>query len=564
LDILGISAFYHDAAAALVRDGTPIAAAQEERFTRKKNDPSFPNRAIQFCLREGQISAHNLDWVVFYEKPLRKFERILISHLLHFPRSSKAFTRAMFLWLGDRLWMKNKISAELGVASNKILFTEHHQSHAASTFFPSPFQEAAILTVDGVGEWATTTFGKGCENNIEIISELNFPHSLGLLYSTITAFLGFRVNEGEQKVMSLSAYGKPTYYEQIHSLVDFSQNGSFELDTSAFRFPFDPEKSFGKKLTKLLGKAREPHMPILYQAKNSRHADIAASLQMVLEQGLIKLVNELHARVPSKNLCMAGGVALNVVANRKILEQGPFERIFIQPAPGDAGGALGAALYVNHVFLNAQRCYLQTHAFLGESITSNSLEGAREISDEDKLIEEVVSKLIKGKTIGWVQGKFEWGPRSLGHRSLLADPRHLRMKDHINLNIKHRENFRPFAPAITNESAKKYFKIPMGSELAARFMLLAIPASNIGIDEIPATLHVDQTGRIQLVDKSIDPLFHKLITRFGEESGTPILLNTSLNLQGEPIVRTEEDAVDMLHRSGMDSLVVENRIYEDL
>ncbi len=564
MDILGISAFYHDAAAALIRDGIPIAAAQEERFTRKKNDPSFPNRAIRYCLRDGQITARDLDWVVFYEKPLRKFERILITHLKHFPRSSRAFTRPMFLWLGDRLWMKNRIAAELGVEPRKILFTEHHQSHAASAYFPSPFNEAAILTVDGVGEWATTTFGIGSGDNLEIISELHFPHSLGLLYSAITAFLGFQVNEGEQKVMGLAAYGKPIYLEQIQSLIDFSKDGSFELDISAFRYPFDPDKSFGDRLTALLGEARDPQKPILYQSGNSRHADIAASLQKVLEQGLITLTKELYKHAPSKNLCLAGGVALNVVANRKILDQGPFDHIFIPPAPGDAGGALGAALYVNHVFLNARRCYIQDHAFLGETINTEPFEGAREISNEDDLVDEVVSKLIKGKTVGWVQGRFEWGPRSLGHRSLLADPRDSIMKHHINQNIKHREMFRPFAPAVTKEWANKYFAMPQGSGLATQFMSLSIPALHENMHKIPAALHVDHTGRAQLVDKVVNPLFHKLITRFGEETGVHVLLNTSLNLQGEPIVKGEEDAINMLNHSGMDILVAENRIYDSV
>lgn len=568
MDILGISAFYHDAAAALIRDGVPIAAAQEERFSRKKNDPSFPNRAIKYCLQEGQISTNDLDWVVFYEKPLRKFERILVTHLKHFPHSSKAFTRAMFLWLGDRLWMKNRIANELGISPNKILFTEHHQSHAASAYFPSPFDDAAILTVDGVGEWATTTFGKGVDNQLEIVSELHFPHSLGLLYSSITAFLGFQVNEGEQKVMGLSAFGKPIYKEQIQSLLEFSKDGSFELDISAFRYPFDPDKSFGAKLTKLLGDAREPNKPIQYQNGNTRHADIAASLQIVLEESLLNLTKQLHQQIPSKNLCLAGGVALNVVANSKILEQGPFENIFIQPAPGDAGGALGAALYVNHVDLNAKRCFEQKHAFLGESATANTSQNYREtsseISDEDKLIDEVIHKLVNNKTVGWVQGRFEWGPRSLGHRSLLADPRKLEMKQHINESIKHREMFRPFAPAITKEHANKYFDIPNGADSAAQFMLLSIPALQECMDKIPAALHADGTGRVQIVDKDINPLFHKLISRFGEETGVPVLLNTSLNLHGQPIVRGEDDAVDLLHNSHLDSLVVENHIYESV
>ncbi len=565
MDILGISAFYHDAAAALIRDGFPVAAAQEERFTQIKNDPSFPINAINFCLQEGCVSINEIDWIVFYEKPLRKFERILVTHLKHFPRSSKAFSRAMFLWLGDRLWLKNRIANELGVAPKKILFTEHHQSHAASAYFPSPYEDAAILTVDGVGEWATTTFGKGSENYLKIISELHFPHSLGLLYSSITAFLGFQVNEGEQKVMGLAGYGKPTYQDQIRSLLEFSNDGSFELDVSAFRYPFDPDKSFGPKITKLLGDERKPQQPILYQNGNTKHADIAASVQLVLEESMLKLVKQLYLQVPSKNLCLAGGVALNVVANSKILEQSPFENIFIQPAAGDAGGALGAALYIYHVELNEKKRFTQKHAFLGESVqatTTDMLQAlSEEMSDEDKLIDNVIHKLVNQETVGWVQGKFEWGPRSLGHRSLITDPRNVEMKQHINKNIKHREMFRPFAPAITKEHAGKFFKLPKGGDSAVLFMLLSVSALEDKMGSMPAALHIDNTARVQVVDKDIDPLFHKLISRFGEETGIPILLNTSLNLQGQPMVRGEKQAFDLLQKSQLDCLVVENRVY---
>ena len=366
MDILGISAFYHDSAAALVRDGIPLAAAQEERFTRKKNDASFPAHAIKFCLKEANINANDLDWIVFYEKPLRKFERILVTHLKHFPHSYRAFSRAMFLWLGDRLWMKNRLSKELGVNPEKILFTEHHQSHAASAYFPSPFNDAAILTIDGVGEWATTTFNTGQNNKLNQIAELHFPHSLGLLYSAITAFLGFRVNEGEQKVMGLAAYGTPKYQDEIESLIHFSADGSFELDISAFRYPFDPDKSYGKKLIALLGEPRNPTQPLHYSKNNSKHADIAASLQIVLEKGVISLANKLHQQYSSKNLCLAGGVALNVVANSKILANCPFENLFIQPAPGDAGGALGCALYVYYSMLNNSMQEINENVFLGE------------------------------------------------------------------------------------------------------------------------------------------------------------------------------------------------------
>ena len=560
MDILGISAFYHDSAAALVRDGIPLAAAQEERFTRKKNDPSFPTHAIRYCLKEAKIHANDLDWIVFYEKPLRKFERILITHLKHFPRSYRAFSRAMFLWLGDRLWMKNRIAKELGVDPNKILFTEHHQSHAASAFYPSPFRDAAILTVDGVGEWATTTFSKGHENTIEQMSELYFPHSLGLLYSAITAFLGFRVNEGEQKVMGLAAYGTPKYQKEIESLIHFSSDGSFELDISAFRYPFDPDKSFGKKIISLLGEPRDPKHTVQYSTNNHHHADIAASLQIVLEQGVITLANTLYEHHPSKNLCLAGGVALNVVANTKILQQSPFENIFIQPAPGDAGGALGCALYVYYSMLNNSRLLIKENVLLGERIAPSYYPNIHEPSDEDTLINVAVENLIANKTVGWVQGRLEWGPRSLGNRSLIADPRNINMKDYINKTIKQREMFRPFAPAITQEAANEYFDLPEGGEYCTPYMLLSVKAKEHAINTIPAALHVDNTARVQIVSKESNPRFHKLITAFGKATNVPVLLNTSLNLQGEPIVRNEEDAMSVFSRSKIDTLILENQV----
>ncbi len=565
MNILGISAFYHDASAVLLRNGFVITAAQEERFTRRKHDPAFPKRAIRHCLREGDITVDELDWVVFYEKPLRKFERILSTHIQHFPRSAKAFSRAMFLWLGDRLWMKNRIAAELGIDSKRILFVEHHQSHAASAFFPSPFAEAAVLTVDGVGEWATTTLGHGKGDRIELTKEIHFPHSLGLFYSVITAFLGFEVNEGEQKVMGLAAYGEPRFVSKLRSLIDLKDDGSFVLDTSAFAYSFDPERSFGETLVKLLGDPRKPSSPIDVKSREGGHyADIAMSLQVVLEEALLSLVNALHREVPSSNLCFAGGVALNVLANTRLLQEGPFDNLFVQPAPGDAGGALGAAQYIHHQFLGNPRCYVQDHAFLGETtrLSDEPLEGATVLPDEDAVVEETLKRLLDGKTVGWVHGRFEWGPRALGHRSLLADPRRVEMKDHINLVVKQRESFRPFAPAVIEERASDYFNLPDGGESPSRFMLLSVGATQRGIDEVPAALHVDNSARVQRVAVDTNPLFHRLLTEFGGRTGVPVLLNTSLNRRGEPIVRGEEDAVSMLHRSALDCVVVENRVYD--
>ncbi len=562
MDVLGISAFYHDSAAALVRDGVPVAAAQEERFTRRKHDASFPTRAIRFCLRQGQVAPKDLDWVVFYEKPLRKFERILTTQLASFPHSARAFSRAMFLWLGDRLWMKDRIATDLGVDPDRILFTEHHESHAASAFYPSPFEEAAILTVDGVGEWATTTLARGKGTQIDIFSEIHFPHSLGLFYSALTAFLGFEVNEGEQKVMGLAAYAEPRYYRELSSLVRFQDDGSYTLDLSVFRYPFDPDRSFGEGLVKLLGDPRSPEGPLRYRDPDRRDAEVAASVQAVLEESLLRIVSDLHRRVPSENLCLAGGVALNVMANARILRDGPFKRLFVQPAAGDAGGALGAALLVFHSMLGESRRFVQDDAFLGEAVFDESDANARRLPDEDAIVDEIARRLVAGKTVGWVRGRFEWGPRSLGHRALLADPRRAEMQEHVNVTVKRRESFRPFAPSVVAERAGEFFDTPPGGEWPVRFMLLGVPALEAGKNAAPATIHVDGSARAQLVHQSVDPLFHKLLTHFGSLTGVPILLNTSLNLRGDPIVRGESDGLSLWKRSGLDCLVVENRLYD--
>ncbi|MBI3844678.1 MAG: hypothetical protein HY292_08585 [Planctomycetes bacterium] len=561
MDVLGISAFFHDSAAALVRDGVPVLAAQEERFTRRKHDPSFPRRAIRACLNSGGISATDLDWVVFHEKPLRKFERILATQMRAFPRSAKAFSRSMFLWLGDRMWTKQRIASELGIDPSRVLFTEHHESHAASAFYPSPFDEAAILTVDGAGEWATTTLARGRGRDVEILAELNFPHSLGLLYSAITAFLGFEVNEGEHCVMSLAAYGEPRFEREIASLVRLRNDGSFELELTPFRFQFDPDRSFGPELERLLGPRRVPGSPVRWQPPDTRDADVAASVQRVIETTLQALVRELHRRVPSENLCLAGGVALNVVANARLLREGPFRRLFVQPAAGDAGCALGAALWVQHAALGRDRCFVQDHAFLGEAIEPEPAGDARRLRDDDAIVDEIVRRLVAGEMVGWVRGRFEWGPRGLGHRSLLADPRRLDTKDRIASTVKRREPFRPFAPSVPAERAAEFFDVPAGGEWPARFMLLAVPAKASAIAAAPAALHVDHSAQVQLVHADADPLFHRVLVQFGEATGAPILLNTSLNLRGDPIVRGEADALDLQRRSALDALVVEDRLY---
>ncbi|MCG8462864.1 MAG: hypothetical protein MI919_41795 [Holophagales bacterium] len=555
--ILGISAFYHDSAAALLYHGVPVACVQEERFSRRKNDPSFPKRAAKFCLRQAGIEASELEWVVFYEKPLRKFERILVSQLRAFPRGGKAFSRAMFQWLGDRLWLKNRLATELDVDPERILFTEHHRSHAASAFYPSPFEEAAILTADGVGEWATTCLSEGRDGSITTLAEVHFPYSLGLFYSAITAFLGFEVNEGEQKVLAMASFGEPRFAEKLDALFTQAEDGSFELDLRPFRFHYDPERSFGPELEDILGPARLPGSG----APEPRHFDIAASLQQVTEAALLRLLEELHRRSPSDNLCLAGGVALNVVANTVLLEKGPFRRLFVPPAPGDAGGALGAALEIHHRLGSGERSYRQRHVNLGENVLAQPREGHRHVPDEGELISEVVRLLTEGKTVGWVEGRFEWGPRSLGHRAILADPRDAEVAERINRRIKRRETFRPFAPAVPIADYHRYFEIPEGGEMPARFMLVAVPTREDAKGEIPAVVHVDGTARAHLVDPEELPRFHRLLEAFGEATGVPVLLETSLNLRGEPIARGEADALAVYDRSGLDALVVEDRLY---
>jgi carbamoyltransferase len=589
LNILGISCFYHDAAAALLQGGQLVAAAEEERFTRKKHDPDFPSRAIDFCLRRGRIGAADLDYVVFYEKPFLKFERILMSTLQTFPKSFGLFRRSMQSWLGEKLWMRDIIQRRLGVPSSKILFSEHHLSHAASAFFCSPFDEAAILTVDGVGEWATATLGVGRGTEIRLLKEIRFPHSLGLLYSAFTAFLGFEVNEGEYKVMGMAPYGRPRFVEEVRRLLRVGQDGSVWLNMGYFSHHHSATNAFNERFERLFGKPRDPGAPFFtaatgypryygerpanfdqLAADNQRYADLAASVQFALEEVLGTMVSFLHRETGSSNLCMAGGVALNSVANGRIWREGPFRSLYIHPAAGDGGGAVGAALYAHHCLLGRPRGFVMRHAYWGDEDSEGEIRGFLDtngirheyVEDEQVLLDRVVDGLQSGDVTGWAQGRFEWGPRALGHRSILADPRPAEMKDIVNVKIKFREPFRPFAPSVLAGRATEYFEgFPReGIDRAARnypadFMLLVFPVREDKRSIIPAVTHVDGSGRLQTVHQDSNPLYYRLIERFGEATGIPVLLNTSFNLKGEPIVTTVQDAYNTFAKSGMDTLV---------
>jgi carbamoyltransferase len=584
MDILGISCYFHDAAAALIRDGELIAAAEEERFSRKKHDYEFPQNAIDFCLKFGNINSQDLDYVVFFEKPFIKFERLLLCSMQTFPSSLKLFREAMITWLGDKLWIRHLIQKKLKLPASKILFSEHHLSHAASAFFCSPFDESAILTVDGVGEWTTATMGIGKGTDIKILKEIRFPHSLGLLYSAFTAYLGFEVNEGEYKVMGMAPFGEPKYVDKVNKLIRLSGDGSFELNMEYFSFHQSSEKTYNRKFEDLFGPSRKPDSYFFTSAsgypsyfgekpsnydelcrENQFYADIAASIQAVTEDILLKMANQAYQETGLKNLCMAGGVALNSVANGKILKQTPFDQIYIQPSAGDGGGALGAALFGYHMVLGNPRKFIMEHAYWGEShengeihefLTENSI-GYERIENEERLIERVADQLSAGKVVGWYQGRFEWGPRALGNRSIVADPRRTDMKDIVNTKIKFREPFRPFAPSVLVEETENYFSLPeASSHYPARFMLYVVDVNKDKHDVIPAITHVDGTGRLQTVQKEINPRYYKLIETFGQATGVPVVLNTSFNLKGEPIVNTPQEAFSSFQRSGMDVLVL--------
>ncbi len=583
--ILGISCFYHDSAAALLKDGALVAAAEEERFSRQKHDYGFPERAIDFCLKKGQVTAQDLDYVVFYEKPFLKFERILMTTLDTTPQSWRVFREAMISWLKEKLWIKNLILSRLNISPDRLLFTEHHLSHAAAAFFCSPFEEAAILTVDGVGEWTTAALGRGKaawndqgQNSIELFKEIKFPHSLGLLYSAFTAFLGFKVNNGEYKVMGMAPYGQPRYVDQVLKLIKVQDDGSFWLDMDYFSYHYSHNKTFNPRFEELFAPGRPPEAefytrlmevpPDISQTEldlNQHYADVAASIQAVTEEVLLKMVNYIQAETGLKKLCMAGGVALNSVANGKILRETPFEELYIQPAAGDSGAALGAALYVYHVLLQKPRQFVLEHCYWGEEYSPDQVRTFLEqnaipytlIEDDDRLMDILVDDLLAGKVIGWFQGRFEWGPRALGNRSILADPRRADMKDIVNSKIKFREPYRPFAPVILEEKTADFFEFPEAARhYPPRFMLVVFPIKEDKWDVIPAVTHVGGTGRLQTIKRETNPRYYGLIEKFAQATGVPVILNTSFNLRGEPIVNTPANAFNTFSKSGLDSLVL--------
>ena len=588
--ILGISAFFHDSAAAIIVDGKITACAQEERFTRIKHDAKFPINAIKYALKENKVKLNEIDFIVFFEKPFLKFERLLETYLAFAPRGFKSFSTSMPIWLREKLFQKKLIYDELqNIDRNfkdlkKIKFSEHHYSHAASAFFPSPFKDAIILTLDGVGEWATTTVSIGNENNLEIIKEIHFPHSLGLLYSAFTYYTGFKVNSGEYKLMGLAPYGKPIYRDHIiKNLIDIKEDGSFRLNMEYFNYATGLTMT-NSKFSELFGKkVRNPESEQLTQF----HMDIAASIQVVTEEIVLKLTRDLAKKYKIRNLCMAGGVALNCVANGKILKDNIFNNIWIQPAAGDAGGSLGAALAYWHKELKKPRIYSSIDnmngSYLGPKYQNDQiqyslkeLKGVYKKLDDSSLIQEVALQLSNQKTIGWFQGRMEFGPRALGSRSILADPRSEAMQKILNLKVKFRESFRPFAPSVLAEDVQKWFDLKCNSPymlLVAEIKkslqismskdqqnLFGIDKLNIKRSIIPAVTHVDYTARVQTVHKETNPRFYNLLNEFKKLTNCPVLVNTSFNVRGEPIVNTIEDAFKCFMGTNLDILVCENYI----
>ena len=587
MNILGISAFYHDSAAAFVRDGEIIAAAQEERFTRIKHDSKFPTNAVEYCLEAGRLTAEEIDYVVFYEKPLRKFERLLETYIGYAPRGFKQFFMGMPLWLRQKLHLPREMDKALqNKYKGRYVFTEHHESHAASAFFPSPFDEAAILTMDGVGEWDTASFGTGRGNKIELTDVMHFPHSLGLLYSAFTYFTGFRVNSGEYKLMGLAPYGEPKYSELIlEKLIDLKEDGSFRLDMSYFPYCHKTVMTDSKFEKLFGGPARKPESPL-----SQREMDIAASIQVVTEEIMLRAVRHVHHQTGMKNLVLAGGVALNCVGNGRILREGPFDNIWIQPAAGDAGGALGAALFVWYQLLNNERKvdgYDSQHAsLLGPDYSNEQIRlfldsvNARYHSyqDQEQLFDKVADLIGREKVIGWFQGRMEFGPRALGNRSIIGDARSEKMQSVMNLKIKFRESFRPFAPCVLREDVADYFQ--MRPQEDSPYMLLVAPIQKDkrispdgtleklkGLEKLkvkrsvmPAITHVDYSARVQTVDARRHPKLHRLMSLFKKKTGCPIIINTSFNIRGEPIVCLPEHAYRCFMATNMDILVMENQL----
>jgi carbamoyltransferase len=590
MNILGVSAYYHDSAACLVRDGRIVAAAQEERFTRKKHDAGFPAGAVEYCLREGGLTPRQLDYVAFYDKPLLKFERLLETYIDYAPRGLRSFLLAMPVWLREKLWIRERVAESCEGFGGKVLFTEHHESHAASAFFPSPFERAAVLTMDGVGEWATSSYGHGRGNELHLLNELHFPHSLGLLYSAFTYHTGFRVNSGEYKVMGLAPYGEPRYVRQIlDELIDLREDGSLRLNMEYFDFAAGLRMTNARFDRLFGGPPRRPESEL-----TRREMDLARSVQDVTEEAMLRMARHVHRETGERNLCLAGGVALNCVGNGRVLREGPFERVWIQPAAGDAGGSLGAALSVWHQYLGKGRDVQEVcgghsdgmrGAYLGPSFSGEEIQQFLDSTGASYrrvpragLADEVARLLSQEKVVGWFQGRMEFGPRALGGRSILGDPRSPRMQSQMNLKIKYRESFRPFAPSILRERVADYFELDADSP----YMLLVAPVREhlrvpvtaaeeglFGIDKlnvprsaIPAVTHVDYSARVQTVRREDNPAYYDLLAAFEQLTGCPVLVNTSFNVRGEPIVCTPEQAYACFMRTEMDCLVLEDFVLE--
>jgi carbamoyltransferase len=589
--ILGISAFYHDSAAALLRDGEVVAAAQEERFTRKKHDSGFPAQTIEYCLREAGITASDIDVVAFYDKPFLKFERLLETYVAMAPRGFESFRMAIPVWLREKLFLKDLLVNELETFGpdiaweKKLKFSEHHLSHAASAFFPSPFEEAAVLTMDGVGEWATTSLAIGRRSSLEVVKEIHFPHSLGLLYSAFTYYTGFKVNSGEYKVMGLAPYGEPKYVQKIFDhLVDLKSDGTFRLDQSYFNYCTGLTMTSPKFHQLFGGPPRKASEPL-----TQNHMDLAASIQAATEEIVLRLTRSIRQETGIRNLCLAGGVALNCVANGKVLRDGKFDGLWIQPAAGDAGGALGAALAVHHIQLNQPRSAngqdKMRGSYLGPQFEQADVErrlteaGAKyTILGDEELFAAGASAMAEGKALGWFQGRMEFGPRALGGRSILGDARSPKMQSVLNLKVKYRESFRPFAPAVLREDLDEWFELDGDSpymllvadvvEKRRRAMtdeeknLFGIAKLNVQRSDIPAVTHVDYSARIQTVHEDTNPRYYKLISAFKQKTGCPVIVNTSFNVRGEPIVCTPEDAFRCFMGTDIDVLVVGNCFLE--
>jgi carbamoyltransferase len=568
MKILGISAHYHDSAAALVVDGVPMCAVQEERLSRHKNDAGFPIAAIEWCLDQGRLEPADLDAVVFYERSMLKFDRILTCALRAFPRSWRSFPKAIKNSLGEKVWVRGIISSYLGIPRRKILFTDHHAAHAAAAFLAAPTRRAAILTADGVGEWATLTVGRGERRpdgatDLTLEREIRYPHSLGMLYSTFTAYLGFKVNEDEYKVMGLAAYGRPTMIDRVRKLIRRTPDGAFALVPDYFEYQTTATRSYSSRFIDLFGPPRHAYDPIdLETDEGRRFADCAASVQLILEETLVDIARTLRHESGLPDLCFGGGVALNGVANARLLAESGFERVFVPPAPGDAGCALGAALYADRIYFHGPDRDVPDHPFWGPPVDAQELaraaredgQAVEELGDEP-LIERTADELAAGRIVGWMDGACEFGPRALGHRSILAAPHARETRDRLNRDIKYREEFRPFAPVVPVDAATRYFDLPPGGSRLGRFMSGVFPVRPEWRDQLGAITHVDGSARVQVLERDMAPRLYALLEAYGRRSGMPVLLNTSFNVAGEPIVCRALEGYSTFRRCGIDALV---------